>query len=57
MIGLVVYLLITGVVYSRRYEYASRSQSMYASKLKHLLNRYGREKTGRTKENRGGKIR
>ena len=53
--GLAVYLLITCIVYSKRYEYASRSQNMYASKLKHLVKRYGKERPERTKENRGGK--
>lgn len=53
--GLAVYLLITCIVYSKRYEYASRSQNMYASKLKHLVKRYGKEKPERTRANRGGK--
>ena len=52
--GLAVYLLITWRVYSVRYEYASRAQNMYASRLKHLLNRYGREKAERREENSMG---
>mgnify|MGYP001624618511 CR=1 FL=1 len=53
--GLAVYLFITWRVYGLRYDYASRAQTMYASRLKHLLNRYGREKPEKTKENRGGR--
>ncbi len=52
--GLLLYLAITRRVYGKRYQYASRSQTMYASKLKHLLNRYGREKAERTRTDRGG---
>ena len=53
--GLAVYLFITWRVYGLRYDYASRAQTMYASRLKQLLNRYGREKPEKTKENRGGR--
>lgn len=38
--GLVVYLLITCVVYWRRYEYAKRGMKVYAAKLRRLEKRY-----------------
>ena len=57
LIGLTFYLLITGCIYSRRYEFASRSQLMYISKLKHLVKKYGKEKPERTRDVRGGMIR
>lgn len=53
--GLVVYLFITWLVYARRYDHAARSQTMFASKLKHLVNRYDRERPERTRDNRGGR--
>lgn len=53
--GLVVYLIITWLVYSSRYDYASRSQTMFASKLKHLVSRYEKERPERTRDNRGGR--
>lgn len=55
--GLLVYLIITALVYSRRYDYASRSQLMFASKLKHLVTKYGRSQGERTRNNRGGRER
>ena len=51
--GLAVYLFITWRVYGLRYDYASRAQTMYASRLKHLLNRYGKGDSG---SNKGGKF-
>lgn len=45
--GLVFYLFVTWIVYSRRYDYASRSQTMYASRLRHL-SRSTTTKTGPT---------
>lgn len=53
--GLLLYLAITRAVYAARYVYASRSQTMYASRLKHLMNRYGRERTERPRSDRGGR--
>ena len=55
--GLAVYLFITWSVYAKRYDYASRSQTMYASKLKHLLKRYDKDRTARLRDNRGGRAR
>ena len=55
--GLVLYLFVTWRIYSRRYDYAARSQRMYASKLRHLLNRYGKDRPERARDNRGGRIR
>ena len=52
-LGLVLYLIVTWIVYSRRYEYASRSQIMYAAKLKHLVKRYDRAEKGNM--NKGGR--
>ena len=53
-VGLAIYLFITFCVYFRRYGYASRSQAVYASKLKHLAVKYGKDKPEHTKNNRGG---
>ena len=50
-VGLGGYLLITLVVYWRRYEYASRGMKVYTAKLKRLEKRY--EVQGRT--GHGGK--
>lgn len=55
--GMVCYLLITWIVYSKRYDYAARSQTMYASKLKHLMKRYEKERLDKTRDNRGGRAR
>lgn len=57
VIGMVCYLFITWAVYSRRYDYAARSQTMFASKLKHLMKRYERDKLDKTRDNRGGRSR
>lgn len=40
LLGLVVYLLITFLVYKRRYEYASKGLRVYVAKLKRLEKRY-----------------
>lgn len=40
LMGLAAYLLITYVVYWRRYEYASRGMKVYVAKLKRLEKRY-----------------
>lgn len=55
--GMVCYLFITWAVYSRRYDYADRSQAMYASRLKHLMKRYEKERLEKTRDNRGGRAR
>lgn len=39
-VGLAVYLLITCVVYWRRYEYAKRGMKVYTAKLRRLEKRY-----------------
>lgn len=57
IVGLVAYLLITWIVYARRYDTAARAQLMYVSKLKHLLKRYEKDKPDRTRDNRGGRVR
>lgn len=56
-VGLVLYLLIAWRVYSKRYDAAARFQVMYVSKLKHLMKRYERDKTEKTRDNRGGRVR
>lgn len=38
--GLVFYLIVTAVVYSRRYDYAKRGMKVYVTKLKRLEKRY-----------------
>lgn len=38
--GLVFYLLVTAVVYRRRYDYARRGMKVYVAKLKRLEKRY-----------------
>ena len=55
--GLVLYLIVTWIVYSKRYDYAARSQTMYISKLKHLMRRYEKERPERKRDNRGGRAR
>lgn len=56
--GLAFYLFVTWIVYSRRYDFASRSQTMYASRLRHLVKKYeNKDRTDRTKDNRGGRVR
>uniref|UniRef100_UPI00349E7B18 hypothetical protein n=1 Tax=Enterocloster citroniae TaxID=358743 RepID=UPI00349E7B18 len=55
--GLVLYLIVTWIVYSKRYDYAARSQTMYTSKLKHLVRRYEKEGPERKRDNRGGRAR
>ena len=56
--GLAFYLFVTWIVYSKRYDYASRSQTMYASRLRHLVKKYdNKDRTDRTKDNRGGRVR
>lgn len=40
--GLALYLLVTWVIYARRYDRAARVQIMYGAKLKHLVKRYGK---------------
>lgn len=55
--GLVLCLIVTWIVYSKRYDYAARSQTMYTSKLKHLMRRYEKERPERKRDNRGGRAR
>lgn len=38
--GLVLYLVITWLVYRRRYEYSKRGMKVYVAKLKRLEKRY-----------------
>lgn len=40
--GLACYLLITWMVYAKRYDRAFRVQIMYGAKLKHLVKRFGK---------------
>ncbi|MCC8024142.1 MAG: hypothetical protein LIP16_02385 [Clostridium sp.] len=54
--GLVIYLFITWLVYSRRYDMAARSQLVYAARLKHLLKRYEKDRPEKTRDNRGGRV-
>ena len=49
--GLGGYLLITWKIYSKRYDFASRSQTMYMARLKHLERKFGKD---HGKGNRGG---
>lgn len=46
--GLIMYLIITFLVYRRRYEYARRGMKVYVAKLRRLEKRY--EFQSRTKE-------
>lgn len=46
--GLFVYLFITGIVYTKRYNYANRGMRVYVAKLKRLDKRY--EFQNKTKE-------
>lgn len=39
-VGLVFYLIVTGIVYGRRYDYAKRGMKVYVAKLKRLEKRY-----------------
>jgi len=48
LVGLAVYLLITIVVYAKRYEYGVRGMKVYVAKLKRLEKRY--EFQNRTRE-------
>lgn len=54
--GLVLYLLITWIVYSKRYDFAARTQLVYVSKLKHLMKRYEKDRPERMRDNRGGRV-
>ena len=54
--GLGLYLPITWAVYSRRYDTASRVQLVYVSRLKHLLKRYEKDRSEKTKDYRGGRV-
>ncbi len=38
--GLVFYLIVTAIVYSRRYDYAKRGMKVYMTKMKRLEKRY-----------------
>ncbi len=38
--GLILYLIITAIVYFRRYEYARRGMKVYVAKMKRLEKRY-----------------
>lgn len=40
ILGLIPYLILTGIVYGRRYEYARRGMEVYLAKLKRLSHRY-----------------
>ena len=55
LLGLAVYLIITFWVCSVRYDRAARSQNRYASRLKHLVKKYGKDKPERKGNNRGGR--
>jgi hypothetical protein len=46
--GLILYLIVTWIIYARRYEFARRGLNVYLTKLKRLSRRY--ELQGRTKE-------
>lgn len=48
--GLVFYLLITWKIYSKRYDFASRSQTMYMARLKHLERNSGKTTEKETEE-------
>lgn len=57
--NLVIYLVITYVVYARRYDYANRSKKIYVAKLKRLDKRYEFQNTAKelAKEGKGGRSR
>lgn len=53
--GLSVYLLITRLVYARKYDLASRTQTVYAARLSHLLKSYSKDRPERSQRVRGGR--
>ena len=54
--GLLAYLLLIVVVYSRRYEYEVKMNRIYISKLKHLDKRYEYQSRSRELAREGGRI-
>lgn len=53
--GLAVYLLITCLIYRKRYEYARRGMNVYVAKLKRLEKRYEFQNRTRELSKEGGR--
>lgn len=53
--GLILYLIITWLVYRRRYEYARRGMKVYVAKLKRLEKRYEFQNRARELSKEGGR--
>ena len=53
--GLFLDLMITWRVSARRYDIASRTQTMFTARLRHLVKRYGKDRPDAGRENRGGR--
>jgi hypothetical protein len=52
--GLVLYLIVTWVIYARRYEYARRGMNVYLAKLKRLSRRYEFQSRAKEMTKEGG---
>lgn len=55
VVGLILYLLITVVVYSGRYNFASRGMKVYVAKLRRLEKRYEFQSKSREMTKEGGR--
>ena len=53
--GLFLYLMITWRVSARRYDIASRTQTMFTARLRHLVKRYERQAGCPAERTRGGR--
>ena len=53
--GLILYLVITIVVYNRRYKYATRGMKIYTARLRRLAKRYEFQNKTREMGKEGGK--
>ena len=54
-VGLIVYLVITWLVYRRRYEYSKRGMKVYVAKLKRLEKRYEFQNRAKELSKEGGR--
>ncbi|MBS6646727.1 MAG: hypothetical protein KH366_24425 [Clostridiaceae bacterium] len=54
--GLVLYLFITFIVYSKKYSYAVRGQKVYVAKLKRLNKRYEFQNKSKELAKEGGRL-
>ncbi len=53
--GLIIYLVITVIVYNRRYSYAKRGMKIYLTKMKRLEKRYEFQSRSRELTKEGGR--